>query len=59
MLGTGRGSDVGAHAFGLGCGALIGLALARTGRAAARAQWLAGASAAAVVLAAWWLALRV
>jgi membrane associated rhomboid family serine protease len=58
MLGTGRGSDVGAHAFGLGCGALIGLALARAGRASAGAQWLAGASAAGSLLAAWWLALR-
>lgn len=59
MLGTGRGSDVGAHVFGLLAGAGLGLPLARMDSQPPRAalQWLAGASALAVLGVAWWLAL--
>ena len=57
MLGTGRGSDVSAHLFGLLAGVVLGLPLARPAARPA-VQWAAGAAALAVLLAAWGLAFR-
>jgi rhomboid protease GluP len=60
MLGTGRGSDVGAHVFGLISGAGLGLGLARFAGAPASpvlqlGSWL---TALGVLAGSWWLALN-
>jgi membrane associated rhomboid family serine protease len=59
MLGTGRGSDMGAHVFGLLAGALIGVAASRFADGPSRGanQALAWAGASAAIAAAWWQAL--
>jgi membrane associated rhomboid family serine protease len=58
MLGTGRGSDVGAHVFGLLAGGALGLPLARfAGSTRPPLQWVAGGLALAALAGAWGLAL--
>jgi membrane associated rhomboid family serine protease len=59
MLGTGRGSDIGAHVFGLLAGAGLGVAVSRLADAPARvgSQAAAWAAASAALVAAWWKAL--
>jgi len=59
MLGTGRGSDVAAHLFGLGAGGLLGLPLsiAALRPPGAAVQYAAGALALGSVVGAWALAL--
>jgi membrane associated rhomboid family serine protease len=61
MLGTGRGSDLTAHFFGLVAGSALGFLAARElpqppGRAA---QWAFGSASALLVALCWWLAWRV
>jgi membrane associated rhomboid family serine protease len=55
MLGMGTRADLAAHLFGLLSGVAIGalLAVALPRRPGAAAQWIGGAFAAAIVVAAW------
>ncbi|MBM3219951.1 MAG: rhomboid family intramembrane serine protease [Candidatus Rokubacteria bacterium] len=61
MLGTARGSDLAAHAFGFGVGAVVGVIASRAAprRLGAITQWTVGGLVGLFVAVCWRLALRV